>query len=187
MSRVGKKPIPISDKHEVDISEQTVTIKGPKGELTKTLNPAVDISVEDNPEGDGEAIIVSVERPSNPYMRSQWGTARSVLEGMVIGVTDGFSKQLEINGVGYSAQVSGSTLKLSVGLSHDVDFDLPEGISAEVEDNKITISGTDKQLVGQTAAQIRSVRKPEPYKGKGIKYVDEVIRRKVGKAAQAVE
>ncbi len=183
MSRVGKKPINIPDKVEVSIDGQTVTVKGPKGELTQKINPLVSIALV---EEDGtKAISVSVKNEEDKNERSQWGTARSVIANMVQGVSEGFQKQLEVNGVGYRVALSGKKLTLNVGFSHPVDIQLPEGVDGSVENNVITISGADRQLVGQVAAEIRKIRKPEPYKGKGIKYVDEVIRRKAGKATKS--
>ncbi len=179
MSRVGKKPIKIPQGVEVLVEKQEVKIKGPKGELVQKINSKVKVEKKD-----GE-LRVSVDNPQDKRQRALWGLFTSLLNNMVEGVTEGFEKQLEINGVGYGAQLQGKKLVLKVGYSHLVDFDIPEGIDVKVEKNIVTVSGIDKQQVGEIAAQIRSVRKPEPYKGKGIKYVDEVIRRKAGKAAKA--
>ena len=183
MSRVGKNPIIIPDGVEVKIDNQLVTVKGPKGELSQEINSVV--KIEQTEEDGSKVITVSVANPTDGKERAQWGTARAVIANLVIGVTDGFSKQLEVNGVGYRVALQGKKIVLNVGYSHAVEFELPEGIDAIVEGNLITISGASKHLVGETSARIRKVRKPEPYKGKGIKYTDEVIRRKAGKTAKA--
>jgi large subunit ribosomal protein L6 len=177
MSRVGKKPITIPSGVEVSLTDTEITVKGPKGTLKQTLHSLVKVEKQDN------EIVVTMTSESDKRGPAFWGLYRSLIDNMVQGVTDGFSKQLEVNGVGYTANVSGSKLVLKVGYSHPVEFELPEGIKGEVDKNVITITGIDKQLVGEVAANIRKVRKPEPYKGKGIKYVDEVLRRKVGKTA----
>lgn len=185
MSRVGKKIIKIPSNVEVKIDGNHILVKGPKGELEREINPIVSINMEDV---DGaKQVSVSVTNEENYKERAQWGTARSLISNMVIGVTDGFSKELEVNGVGYKVNMQGNTVVLNVGYSHEVRYDLPEGIEGIVEGNKITIKGRNKQVVGEVAANIRKVRKPEPYKGKGIKYIDEVIRRKAGKAQKASE
>ena len=180
MSRVGKKPISIPEGVEVKIAGDAVKIKGPKGELTQVLHSAVILNQED-----GE-MTVSVHNPENVKERALWGLFRKLLSNMVEGVTKGFEKKLEINGVGYRAETQDKKLILNVGYSHSVEFNFPEGTNMEVAKNVITVSGIDKQLVGETAARIRRIRKPEPYQGKGIKYVDEKLRRKAGKAAKAV-
>ncbi len=185
MSRVGKKPIQIPSGVDVKIEGQTVTVKGPKGELTREINPVVKIALEEV-EG-GKVVTVAVENESVKNERSQWGTARSVISNLVQGVTEGYEKKLEVNGVGYRVNMSGNKVVLNVGYSHEVPFELPEGVAGAVDGNVITISGADKQIVGEVAANIRKVRKPEPYKGKGIKYIDEVIRRKAGKSQKAGE
>lgn len=178
MSRIGKQPIEIPEKVEVKIDGSLVSVKGPKGSLEQKIHPLVKVELKEN------TIVLSVNKPENSEEGALWGLFRSLLANMVEGVTGGFEKKLEINGVGYKARMEGKNkLILNVGYSHPVDFNLPEGIDGQVDANVITISGIDKQLVGETAANIRKVRKPEPYKGKGIKYIDEVIRRKVGKAA----
>ena len=177
MSRLGKLPVQLSDGVEAKIADNFITIKGPKGELKQELHDLVKIEIKD------KEIIVSVDKPENKKERAFWGLYRSLVNNMVVGVTEGFEKKLEVNGVGYRVALSGKKLTLHVGYSHPVEFELPEGISGAVEANVITISGIDKQLVGEVAANIRKVRKPEPYKGKGIKYIDEVIRRKEGKTA----
>jgi len=177
MSRLGKLPIEIPEKTEVKIQDDFIIVKGPKGELKQKLNPLAKVEIKD------KEVIVSVKDEKDKTSRAMWGLFRQLINNMVAGVNEYFEKKLEINGVGYRAAISGNTLTLNVGYSHPVDYKLPDGISGNVEKNVITISGIDKQLVGETAAQIRKVRKPEPYKGKGIKYIEEVIRRKVGKAA----
>jgi len=162
---------------QAKIENGFIVVKGAKGELREKTHNLVKIEIGDN------EISVSVSNPDNKSERALWGLYRSLIRNMVQGVEEGFEKKLEINGVGFRAAVSGKKLTLNVGFSHPVDFNLPEGINGAVEGNVITISGIDKQLVGEIAAQIRKIRKPEPYKGKGIKYVDEVIIRKVGKTA----
>ncbi|SFL91147.1 50S ribosomal protein L6 [Halanaerobium salsuginis] len=175
MSRIGDLPIAIPEKVEVTVNGQQVKVKGPLGELEKTFKPGININVSE-----GEIIVN--RNGEDITARSMHGLVRSLIEGMVEGVNKGFEKKLEMVGVGYNAQVQGKNLKLEVGYSHPVIIE-PEGeISFEVEKNtNITVKGIDKQRVGDTAAKIREVRKPEPYKGKGIKYVGEHIRRKVGK------
>ena len=181
MSRVGKKPINIPEGVEVKIENNLVSVKGPKAAISRQINEVVIIEQKDN------EIIVSVTNELDTNHRAQWGTARAVIANLIKGVTEGFSKKLEVNGVGYRVSLSGRMLVLNVGFSHEVKFALPEGVDATVEGNLITISGANPDLVGEVAANIRSIRKPEPYKGKGIKYIDEVIRRKAGKAAKAAE
>ena len=179
MSRIGLKPIPVPNAVQIDIADgNVVTVKGPKGQLQRQL-PA-DMILE----REGETLVV--KRPSEARQhKALHGLTRTLLSNMVVGVTDGFKKELEINGVGYRAAKDGNTLVLNVGYSHPVRFPIPEGIDITVDakTGHITITGIDKQKVGQTAAEIRSLREPDPYKGKGIKYSDEVIRRKAGKAA----
>ena len=177
MSRIGKKPIAVPAGVEVKVDGSTVTVKGPKGTLTQDVHPNITVKVE------GAEVIC--ERPNDQKQnRAYHGLYRALIANMVKGVSEGFSKVLEINGVGYRAAVSGNTLNLTVGYSHPVEMAVPEGLTAEVNGNKITISGADKQKVGQFAAEIREKRPPEPYKGKGIKYADEHIRRKEGKAGK---
>ena len=183
MSRVGKKLINIPQGVEVNLIGQVVEVRGPKGMLSATMHPLVAVHATEDAEG--KHLSVSVEDEEEKVNRSQWGTARTLIANMITGVTQGFSKKLEVNGVGYRVNLSGRNLNLIVGYSHDVVYPLPEGIDALVEGNTITIMGRDNQLVGEVAAQIRKVRKPEPYKGKGIKYSNEVIRRKAGKSQKA--
>lgn len=177
MSRIGKQPIIIPSGVEVKIDNNLVTVKGPKGEMSEKIHPLVKIDQSDN------EIKVSVGDEEEKFQRSLWGLSQRLIANMVHGVSEGFSKKLEVNGVGYKAEVKGKTLVLQLGFSHPIDYPFPEGIDIEVEKNQIIVSGADKQQVGQTSAEIRSFRKPEPYKGKGIKYSDETIRRKAGKAA----
>ncbi|MBD3251782.1 50S ribosomal protein L6 [Candidatus Uhrbacteria bacterium] len=180
MSRVGKKPIQIPNGVEVNVSGKTVNVKGPKGNLSVELHDHVTATV--TPE---QTVQVEVKDPDGIEDRALWGLFRKLVSNAVEGVEKGFEKKLEFVGVGYRVSVSGNKVQMEVGYSHPVNYDLPEGVKAEVEKNILTISGMDKQAVGEVAAQIRKVRPPEPYKGKGIKYVDEVIRRKAGKAAKA--
>jgi large subunit ribosomal protein L6 len=175
MSRIGKRPIPVPDKVTVTIEGQTVTVKGPKGELSRTLPPEVEILL------DGETVLVNRRNESRPA-RQRHGLCRTLIANMVEGVSQGFIKKLEIQGVGYRAAVQGKILNLAMGYSHPVNIDPPEGISFLVEGTtNVTVSGIDKEVVGNTAARIRAVRPPEPYKGKGIRYAGEIVRRKVGK------
>ncbi len=179
MSRVGKKSLQIPDGVDIKVDGAVVRVKGPKGELSLALHPHVSVKIE------GKELTVDVTDHDEVRDQALWGLFRRLIGNMVAGVTKGFEKKLEINGVGFKAAVQGKVLKLEVGYSHDVDFPIPPGVNIAVDKNIITISGVDKQFVGEVAASIRRVRKPEPYKGKGIKYVDEVIHRKAGKAAKA--
>ena len=183
MSRVGKKIINIPQGVEVSITGQVVEVRGPKGMLMQTMHPLITVNASED--ADGKHLSVSVDDEEEKVNRSQWGTARTLIANMITGVTVGFSKKLEVNGVGYRVNMAGRNINLIVGYSHDVVFPLPDGIDAIVEGNTITISGRDNQMVGEVAARIRKVRKPEPYKGKGIKYSNEVIRRKAGKSQKA--
>ncbi len=178
MSRIGRMPIAVPAGVTVDIAENNkVTVKGPKGTLERVLPVEMNIKLE------GSEVIVT--RPSDlKKMKSLHGLTRTLISNMVVGVTDGYAKILEINGVGYKAAKAGKKLTLSLGYSHPVEMEDPEGLESVVEGNKITIKGIDKEKVGQYAAEIRDKRRPEPYKGKGIKYADEVIRRKVGKTGK---
>lgn len=178
MSRIGRLPIDVPAGVTVTITAgNEVTVQGPKGTLTKTFDSAMNIAMEENQ--------VVVARPNDlKRNRSLHGLTRTLIANMITGVTTGFSKVLEINGVGYKAQKQGKKLVLSLGYSHPVEMEDPEGITSTVEGNKITVAGISKEAVGQFAAEIRFKRAPEPYKGKGIKYVDEVIRRKEGKTGK---
>ena len=178
MSRIGKKPINLPAGVEVNLNGNLVSVKGPKGELKQEIHPLIQIV-----KGDKE-ITLSVKDIEDKKQNSLWGLSRTLISNMVEGVVSGFSKQLEINGIGFKAQASGNKLVLNVGFSHQVEYPIPAGIAIVVDKNIITISGIDKQLVGQISAEIRSIKKPEPYLGKGIKYVDEVIRRKAGKVVK---
>jgi len=180
MSRIGKKPVVIPAGVTVDIQEDFIKVKGPKGELSQALHPKVKIEKSDS------ELVVSVGNTENKQQRALWGLYRALINNMVVGVTTGFTKILEINGVGYKAAMSGKKLVLNLGYSHPIELEVPNGLEAKVEKNTITISGSDRQVVGQFAAVVRSKREPEPYKGKGIKYQDEVIRRKAGKVVKAV-
>ena len=179
MSRIGRLPIAVPADVTVEIAENNVvTVTGPKGTLTRELAPEMEIKK------DGDAIIVT--RPNDlKKMKSLHGLTRTLIHNMVVGVTEGYTKKLEVNGVGYRAQKQGKTLVLSLGYSHPVEMTDPEGVTTTLEgQNIIIVSGIDKEKVGQYAAEIRDKRRPEPYKGKGIKYADEVIRRKVGKTGK---
>jgi len=179
MSRVGKKPIEIPAGVEVKLEGDKISVKGPKGTLEQDIHPRITVTIEDN------EVRVGVGDETNVKERALWGLFSRLIGNMVTGVTEGYEKKLEVNGIGYKVGVQGKTLKLDVGFSHSVEFPIPEGLDISAEKNVITISGIDKQFVGEVAAQIRRVRKPEPYKGKGIKYIDEVIQRKAGKAGKA--
>ena len=178
MSRIGRMPIAVPAGVTVEIAENNhVTVKGPKGTLDRVLPSEMDIKLE------GSEVIVT--RPNDlKKMKSLHGLTRTLVNNMVVGVTDGYTKDLEVNGVGYRASKSGNKLTLNLGYSHPVEMIDPEGLESVVDGNKITIKGIDKEKVGQYAAEIRDKRRPEPYKGKGIKYADEVIRRKVGKTGK---
>jgi large subunit ribosomal protein L6 len=175
MSRIGKKPVALVKGVSASISGQTVEVKGPKGTRSFTATDDVTIAI------DGDAIKVT-PRGTSKRARQQWGLARSMVENLVTGVTTGFKKELEIQGVGYRAAMAGNVLKLSLGYSHEVNFAVPAGVTvATPKQTEITVEGIDQQLVGQVAANIREWRRPEPYKGKGIRYKDEYIFRKEGK------
>ncbi len=175
MSRVGKKPISIPEKVDVSLKDRLVTVKGSKGTLSRTIHADVDLQVDGN-------VIQVVIQNEDRKSRALQGLTRSLVNNMVTGVSSGFERVLEINGIGYRAEVKGQTLVLNLGFSNPVNFDLPKGISAAVDRNTvIKLSGIDKEQLGQTAASIRKLRPPEPYKGKGIKYAEERIIRKAGK------
>lgn len=179
MSRIGRLPITIPKGVEVQVEGTSIKVKGPKGELRYVFPGEMSVSLEDSE--------IRVQRPSDAdHHRALHGMTRALIQNMVTGVSNGFEKVLEINGVGYRAEMDGKTLVLYVGYSHPVRMDPPEGISFEVDakTRQIKVLGIDKQLVGQVAADVRSVRPPEPYKGKGIRYIDEVVRRKTGKAGK---
>ena len=178
MSRIGNKPILLPADVTVTVENSNITVKGPKGELSLDFDANLQVVVEGNE--------LTVKRPNDTkWMKTIHGTTRALVHNMVVGVSQGFTKTLEINGVGYRAQLTGNKLVVNVGYSHTCDFEVPQGLKVELPKNTIiNISGIDKQLVGQFAAEVRSVRKPEPYKGKGIKYSDEHVRRKEGKTAK---
>ncbi len=178
MSRIGRAPITVPAGVEVTIDGSTVTAKGPKGTLTRTMHSNIAIAMEGN--------VITVTRPNdNKENRSLHGLTRTLIANMIEGVANGYKKELEINGIGYRAEAKGNVLTMKIGFSHDVVMPAPEGVTIETpSQTKIIVSGADKQIVGQFAAEIREKRPPEPYKGKGIKYVDEYIRRKEGKAGK---
>lgn len=177
MSRLGKLPIEVPAGTSVVFEKGTLTVKSPKGELSQVISPLISLEIAP------EAVKVSVANPDNKKERAMWGLFYSLIKNMVIGVNQGYEKKLEIQGVGYKVAGGANALTLSLGFSHQVNFSLPAGVKAAVEGNVITLTGIDKQLVGETAAQIRRLKKPEPYKGKGIRYVGENVRRKAGKTA----
>lgn len=184
MSRIGRQPIIISPGVTVDIedTQNVIRVKGPKGELQKKFSMLLNM---EKTEGEQNKIDVTPKDKNSRQARRLWGLTRTLISNMIRGVSEGFEKQLQIEGVGYRASVEGKNLTLSLGFSHPVKVDAPEKIEFKVEKNIVTISGIDKELVGQVAASIRSFRKPEPYKGKGIRYVGEVVKRKAGKKAVA--
>lgn len=178
MSRIGKSPVTIPKDVEVGLDGERLTVKGPKGKLHREIHPAVHLSVEK------DKIIVSVADESKAS-RSLHGLFRALIQNMVTGVSQGFERELEIVGVGYRAEISGGTAVINAGYSQPIHFELPEGIEGKVEKNKIILRGIDKELLGLTAGRIRNLRTPEPYKGKGIRYIEEGVRRKAGKAGKA--
>ena len=175
MSRVGRKPVPVPKGVTIAVKDGAVSVKGPKGELKRAIPEGVSVKAS------GQEILVERANDSREN-RAKHGMLRAMLANMVKGVSDGWERQLEINGVGYRAEVAGQKLNMALGFSHPVVFELPKGVAAKVDKNNIILNGIDKELVGATAAKIREIRPPEPYKGKGIRYVDETVRRKVGKA-----
>jgi large subunit ribosomal protein L6 len=179
MSRIGKQPVAIPDGVTVTVGDESISVKGPKGKLDRSLPGQITVSVED-----GQVVFA---RPDDKKEnRSLHGLVRALTNNMVVGVTDGFAKGLEIEGVGYRAEVKGNTLVLTLGFSHPVEMPVPDGLSVKMDGNtKLSVEGVDKQAVGQFAADIRRLRPPEPYKGKGIRYAGEHIRRKVGKTGAA--
>lgn len=178
MSRIGKLPVAIPEKVQVSVSGNTVQVKGDKGNLDFTFSPQVEVKVVEN------EVIIS---PKNEDAAALWGTTRSIIENMVLGVSQGYTKSLEVNGVGYKFEIQGQKIVLSLGYSHKIEMQIPQGITAQMDEklkNVMHISGIDKQKVGQFASQIKAKRKPEPYKGKGVKYLGEQIRRKAGKSGK---
>lgn len=180
MSRVGKKPIEIPKTVEVKIEGNKVLVKGPKGELSQEIYPEVQVELKEN------KIIVS-PKIKVKKTNAMWGTTRALVANCIKGVIDGFEKKLEIRGLGYRGSLEGESLVLQVGFTHPFKIEAPEGIKFSVEKNIITVSGINKELVGQTASKIKKIRKPEPYKGKGIRYLGEVVRKKAGKKAVSAE
>ncbi len=176
MSRIGKMPVPVPDGVKVDITNQQVKVTGPKGSISRQMPADVNVAIK---EGN---VVVTAASQEQRNASALTGLARSLIAGMVTGVSRGFEKSLELVGIGYRAELKGDNLQLTLGYSHPILFKLPAGIKANVDkQTKITIEGIDKQLVGETAAVIRNFKRPEPYKGKGIKYTDEIVRRKIGK------
>lgn len=176
MSRIGRQPITLPTGVSAELEGGHIKVSGPKGALELDLMPGITANIENG-------VLVLSKDESIPETRSSYGLMRTLINNMVVGVSQGFTRQLEINGVGFRASVSGTTINLSLGFSHPITFSLPSGVEAKIERNIITVTGHDKQLVGQVAANLRALKKPEPYKGKGIKYVEERIRRKAGKTA----
>ncbi len=177
MSRVGKQPVPVPDKTKITWLDRMITVQGPKGNLSRKIHPNVNVEVK-------EGVIEVTVREDTRNNGALQGLTRSLINNMVVGVNEGFERVLEINGIGYRATLNGDTLNLNIGFSKPVDFKLPEGISATVDKkNNIRLNGIDKEKVGDTAAAIRRLRPPEPYKGKGIRYDGEYVRRKAGKTA----
>ncbi len=176
MSRIGKRPIEIPEKTEVSVSDGVVTVKGPLGTLQKNIHPFVDIKVEDN------NVLVTLKNDTR-LAKALWGTFASHVNNMIKGVNEKYSKKLILDGVGFKMAVTGSDITLNIGFSHPVVMSIPEGLTAEIEKNELTISGIDKDAVGQFSANVRAKKKPEPYKGKGFHYHDEIILRKQGKKA----
>lgn len=177
MSRIGKLPVKIPSGVTITVDDAFITVNGSKGSLSQFTMPDITVKQE------GDELLVA-RANDEPKVRSKHGLMRSLIQNMITGVSEGFSKKLEVNGVGFRINLAGSDLKMNLGYSHEVVYKLPTGITANVEQNNITVSGIDKQQVGQVAAEIRSLRKPEPYKGKGIKYADERIIRKSGKSGK---
>jgi len=180
MSRVGKKPVTIPQGVKAEYKEQTLTVTGPKGTLTLPVHPKVSMNVSEN------EIVVDVAKKEDKKEKALWGLFRSLVQNVVDGVSKGFEKKLEVNGVGFKVAAAGSKLTLNLGFSHPIDVEIPADLQVSVDKNVITVAGADKQRVGQFAAEVRDLKKPEPYKGKGIKYADEVILRKAGKVVKAV-
>jgi large subunit ribosomal protein L6 len=178
MSRIGKKPVTIPGGVQITLKGPSLAVKGPKGELKRELPEGVKVSVD-------KAAVSIARENDEPAIRARHGLVRALIQNMVEGVTKGFERKLEINGVGYKAEVAGDKLNMSLGFSHPIAYQLPKGITAKVDKNILVLAGIDRELLGQTAAKVRSFRPPEPYKGKGVKYLEEVIKRKVGKTGAA--
>lgn len=177
LSRIGKLPIEIPSGVTITVDSGDVIVKGPKGELTQFITPAVNVNVEDG-------VLTVTPKDDSKVARSQHGLMRALINNMVTGVTKGFEKKLEVNGVGFRVGMSGTDLEMSLGFSHPVKYKAPAGVQVSTNKMEITVSGINKQQVGQVAAEIRALKKPEPYKGKGIKYADEVVLRKAGKTGK---
>lgn len=180
MSRIGKKPVIIPNGVKVELKDRELNVSGPKGSLNMEVNPQVQVQMTE------KEILIDVADKTNKKQKALWGLTRALVQNLVDGVNKGFEKKLEVNGVGFKVAATGQKLTLSLGFSHPIEMTAPNGINVAVEKNLITISGTDKQKVGQFAAEIRELKKPEPYKGKGIKYIDETIQRKAGKVVKVV-
>ena len=180
MSRIGKKPVLLPDGINATVTDRVVTVTGPKGNLKITLPPNTSAALQADP----KALVVSVDQEDKVDQRARWGLARQLLQNAVTGLVKPYEIALEFVGVGFRVALEGKTLAMDVGFSHKVNFPLPANVEAKVEKQVVTLTSPDKQLIGETAAQIRRIKPPEPYKGKGIKYVDEVIRRKAGKTAK---
>lgn len=177
MSRIGKQPINLPGGVTITVDNQLIKVSGSKGELTQPMLPGISVTI------DGSVVTVGRDSDAREH-RSKHGLMRTLINNMAVGVSEGFEKKLEVNGVGYRVAMQGTDIKLNIGFSHDVIYKMPAGVTASVEQNVITVTGISKQLVGQAAADIRSLKKPEPYKGKGIKYVGERIIRKAGKSGK---
>jgi large subunit ribosomal protein L6 len=178
MSRIGKKPIEIIQGVKVELKDQLVTVVGPKGTLNFSFSPEVSVVIEENK-------LSVLKKGISKNAGALWGTTARIIENMIKGVTSGYQKQLELNGVGFRMALQGKKINMALGFSHPVEVEVPEGLEVKIENNILTVSGIDKQRVGQFAAQIKSLKKVEPYKGKGFKYVGEVVRRKEGKKSVA--
>lgn len=184
MSRIGKKPVELPEGVEIQVNGQEVKAKGKLGELSLTVHDEVSVELSEiaNDEGKGGKVVVLAPKSETRFANQIWPTMRTLVNNIVVGVSEGYKKNLEIKGVGYRAQLQGKTLVMALGFSHDVRYDIPEGVDVKMDgQTKIEVSGIDKQLVGQVAAKIRGFKKPEPYKGKGIRYVDEYVLIKEGK------
>ena len=177
MSRVGKKPIGIPEKVKITFLDNVLSVQGQKGILTRTIHPDVQLNI------DKMFLTVSIDL-MDKKTRSLWGMTRALISNMVTGVSKGFERDLEINGIGYRAELKGNNIEFNLGYSHPIDFPLPKGISAKIDKNIIKLMGVDKELLGYTASTMRALRPPEPYKGKGVKYAEEHIQRKAGKTAK---
>ena len=177
MSRVGKKPITIPDKTKVSYTDRSLTVKGAKGELQRIIHPSVDLVIEDN---ELKVVALKQDRVTDAFQ----GMTRNLINNMVKGVSEGYERVLEINGIGYRAELKGNSILFNLGFSHSIDFKIPNGVAASVDRNLVKLSGIDKELLGRTAAAIRRLRPPEPYKGKGVRYVGETVRTKVGKSGK---